>query len=199
MQDLPHRGGSDRVADLDEFALHPPVPPRRVLRRHADHELSDRGRRGRSPGTPPARTATRALITLGRSIADLELRDEHADDGVTAPTMIPDLHLIPGCGRSTGTPSCRATCSGSSPSPQARTSSRFPMTGGGTTGRRASPQGADQPLAAGVAAGAAGRQAHPGRSFDGRAGGPVLLGVPGGLAGHSPAGHLWHPVPGVPR
>jgi hypothetical protein len=32
----------------------------------------------------------------GRSIADLELRDEHADDGVTAPTMIPDLHLIPG-------------------------------------------------------------------------------------------------------
>jgi pimeloyl-ACP methyl ester carboxylesterase len=35
---------------------------------------------------------------------------------VTAPTMIPDLHPIPGCGRSTGTPSCRANCSGSSPS-----------------------------------------------------------------------------------
>ena len=27
MQDLPHRGGSDLVAVLDEFALHAPVPP----------------------------------------------------------------------------------------------------------------------------------------------------------------------------
>ena len=26
MQDLPHRGCCDRVAELDEFALHPPVP-----------------------------------------------------------------------------------------------------------------------------------------------------------------------------
>ena len=52
--------------------------------------------RGRDLWAPTARTATRALITLGRSIADLELRDEHADDGVTAPTMIPDLRLIPG-------------------------------------------------------------------------------------------------------
>ena len=31
MQDLPHRGSSDRVADLDEFALHATVSPGRVL------------------------------------------------------------------------------------------------------------------------------------------------------------------------
>jgi hypothetical protein len=43
VQDLPHSGGSDRVAELDEFALHAPVTPGRILRRHADHELADRG------------------------------------------------------------------------------------------------------------------------------------------------------------
>jgi hypothetical protein len=26
MQELPHRGGSNRAAELDELALHPPVP-----------------------------------------------------------------------------------------------------------------------------------------------------------------------------
>ena len=55
-----------------------------------------RDSRGRDLWAPTAGTAARALITLGRSLADLELRDEHADDGVTAPLMIPDLHLIPG-------------------------------------------------------------------------------------------------------
>ena len=55
VQDLPHRGGSDRVAELDELALHAPVPPGRVARRDADHELADRGCRGRPPGTPPVR------------------------------------------------------------------------------------------------------------------------------------------------
>ena len=54
MQDLPHRGGGDPVAELDEFALHAPVPPRRIVRRDADHELADRGCRGRPSGTPPA-------------------------------------------------------------------------------------------------------------------------------------------------
>ena len=55
MQDLPDRGGRDRVAEPDQLSLHPPVPPRGVLRRDADHELLDRGRRGRPPGTPTAR------------------------------------------------------------------------------------------------------------------------------------------------
>jgi hypothetical protein len=54
MQDLPDRGGSDRVAGSDEFALHAPVPPGRIVRHDADHELADRGLGGRSPGTPPA-------------------------------------------------------------------------------------------------------------------------------------------------
>src|SRR5207247_5109596 len=48
-------GCCDRVAEPDEFALHPTVPPGRVLRRDADRELADRGCRGRPSGTPPAR------------------------------------------------------------------------------------------------------------------------------------------------
>jgi hypothetical protein len=45
---------------------------------------------------PTAGTVARALVTLGRSITDLELRHGDADDGVTAPMTVPDLHLIPG-------------------------------------------------------------------------------------------------------
>jgi hypothetical protein len=55
VQDLPHRRGRDPVAEPDQLALHPPVPPRGVLRRDADHELADRSRRRRPPGTPAAR------------------------------------------------------------------------------------------------------------------------------------------------
>ena len=55
-----------------------------------------RDSQGRDLWAPTAGAVARALVTLGRSLADLELRDEHADDGVTAPLMIPDLHLIPG-------------------------------------------------------------------------------------------------------
>ncbi len=51
---------------------------------------------GRDVWAPTAGAAARALVTLGRSITDLELRDGDADDGVTAPLMVPDLHLIPG-------------------------------------------------------------------------------------------------------
>ena len=31
VQDLPDRGGSDRVAEPDQLALHPPVPPRGII------------------------------------------------------------------------------------------------------------------------------------------------------------------------
>jgi hypothetical protein len=55
IQDLPHRGGGDRMAEPDELTLHAPVPTRRVLRRHADHQLPDRGWRGRSSRPPPVR------------------------------------------------------------------------------------------------------------------------------------------------
>src|SRR6266516_4922555 len=55
VKDLPYRGGRDRVAEPDEFALYAPVPPGRVVDSHADHELADRGCRGRPPRTPPAR------------------------------------------------------------------------------------------------------------------------------------------------
>ena len=36
VQDLPHGGGSDLVAELDEFALHAPVSQRRIVRGHYD-------------------------------------------------------------------------------------------------------------------------------------------------------------------
>ena len=55
-----------------------------------------RDSRGRDVWAPTAGAAARALVTLGRNLADLELRDGDADDGVTAPMMVPDLHLIPG-------------------------------------------------------------------------------------------------------
>jgi pimeloyl-ACP methyl ester carboxylesterase len=45
-----------------------------------------------SPGS-----ALRAVLSFGHSITDLELKDDgDLDDGVTAPRVIPDLHLIPG-------------------------------------------------------------------------------------------------------
>jgi len=37
-----------------------------------------------------------ALFSLGRDVKALELRDDDADDGVTAPQLISDLHLFPG-------------------------------------------------------------------------------------------------------
>ena len=43
------------MAELNEFALHAPVPPGGIVLSDADHELADRGCRGRPPGTPPAR------------------------------------------------------------------------------------------------------------------------------------------------
>jgi hypothetical protein len=51
---------------------------------------------GRDLWAPTAGAITRALITLGGSITGLELRADDADDGVTAPLLVPDLHLIPG-------------------------------------------------------------------------------------------------------
>ena len=54
VQDLPHSGGGDRVAELDQFALYAPVPPRWVVRSDADHELADRGCRRRPAGGPSA-------------------------------------------------------------------------------------------------------------------------------------------------
>jgi len=54
MQDLPYRRGRDRMAEPDQFALHPPVPPGWIVRRHLDHELPDRGYRRRPSGMPAA-------------------------------------------------------------------------------------------------------------------------------------------------
>jgi pimeloyl-ACP methyl ester carboxylesterase len=40
--------------------------------------------------------AARALLSLGRSIGELRLKGDDAEDGITAPLVMPDLHLIPG-------------------------------------------------------------------------------------------------------
>jgi ADP-ribosylglycohydrolase len=47
--------GRRSVAESDQLAVHPPVPPPGVLCRDADHEFADRSRRARPPGTPAAR------------------------------------------------------------------------------------------------------------------------------------------------
>ena len=60
VQDLPDRGGRDRVAELDEFALHAAMSPGRIVRRDADHELPDRCCRRRPTGTAPAGVVPRA-------------------------------------------------------------------------------------------------------------------------------------------
>ena len=54
MQDLPDRGRCDWVTEPDQLALHPPVPPRGIIGRDADHQLADRSCRGRPPGKPAA-------------------------------------------------------------------------------------------------------------------------------------------------
>jgi hypothetical protein len=54
VQDLPHRGTGDWVAEFDELTLHPPVPPGRIGGRDADHELPDRDSRGWPAGMPSA-------------------------------------------------------------------------------------------------------------------------------------------------
>jgi hypothetical protein len=53
MQDLPHRGGGDAMAEADQFALHPPVSPGGILGSHADNQVSDR-RGGRWTSRPAA-------------------------------------------------------------------------------------------------------------------------------------------------
>jgi hypothetical protein len=48
---LPHGGGGDVMAEPDQFALHAPVAPGRVLCCHAHHKFRDRRRdRGDVPG-----------------------------------------------------------------------------------------------------------------------------------------------------
>jgi hypothetical protein len=51
---------------------------------------------GRDLWAPTAGAAARALLTFGRHIKDLELNEENAEDGITAPRVMSDLHLIPG-------------------------------------------------------------------------------------------------------
>jgi pimeloyl-ACP methyl ester carboxylesterase len=56
---------------------------------------------GRDVWAISAGAAVRALTSLGRSISDLILEEDPADvddlgDGVTAPRVVPDTHLIPG-------------------------------------------------------------------------------------------------------
>ena len=51
---------------------------------------------GRDVWAMTAGAVADALFSLGNNISELELGDGDADDGVTAPLVVPDLHLIPG-------------------------------------------------------------------------------------------------------
>lgn len=58
-------------------------------------------RHGKTVWSPRPGAALRAALSLGRSIGDLAMNgDDHTlddlDDGVTAPTLVPDLHILPG-------------------------------------------------------------------------------------------------------
>jgi pimeloyl-ACP methyl ester carboxylesterase len=58
-------------------------------------------RDGRAVWSPRPGAAMRAALTLGRSIGSLSLRGDDPDlddlgDGVTAPSLVPDLHILPG-------------------------------------------------------------------------------------------------------
>ena len=46
LQDLPHRGRGDRVAEADQLAVDASVAPRRVLPGHPQHQRPDRLRDG---------------------------------------------------------------------------------------------------------------------------------------------------------
>jgi hypothetical protein len=67
-----------------------------------------------SAGSDAWAPAPRALVTLGRSLADLELRDGDADEGVTAPMMIPDLLMLASGSRRAESATCPACCRPSS-------------------------------------------------------------------------------------
>jgi pimeloyl-ACP methyl ester carboxylesterase len=53
-------------------------------------------RDGKEVWSPSAGAIWRAVISLGGSIKDLELDPGVADDGVTAPRLIPDVTIVPG-------------------------------------------------------------------------------------------------------
>jgi len=58
-------------------------------------------RHGKTVWSPRPGAALRAALSLGRSLGDLALNgDDHTlddlDDGVTAPALVPDLHIVPG-------------------------------------------------------------------------------------------------------
>jgi hypothetical protein len=81
VRDLPYRGGSDRVAEIEELALHAPMAPRWVVRCDADHELADHGCRGRPSGTPPVRVVPFAVTSRRFQASRVA--------GVTANTLVP--------------------------------------------------------------------------------------------------------------
>jgi hypothetical protein len=50
VEDLPHRGGADPIAESDEFAVNAPIPPGGVLGGKAHGQGADTGGDGRAAG-----------------------------------------------------------------------------------------------------------------------------------------------------
>lgn len=51
---------------------------------------------GKEVWSPSGGAVWRAITSLGNSLEDLELASDDADDGVTAPRLVPDVTLVPG-------------------------------------------------------------------------------------------------------
>jgi hypothetical protein len=51
VQDLPYRAGGDLIAQADQFTVDPAMPPGRVLRGQAQHQVADLLIDGRPPGS----------------------------------------------------------------------------------------------------------------------------------------------------
>jgi hypothetical protein len=127
IQDLPHRGGRGRMAEPDEFALHPQVPPHWIIHRHADHELADRGCRGRPTGTTTAGVVPFAATSRRCQASSV--------DGVTVNTS---PHWQRGTNRASHLPCTRwiTTAISSQPAHRGRPNARLP---GGQTASKTPP------------------------------------------------------------
>src|SRR5258708_3024478 len=99
VQGVAEGGGGGRVGEFDEFALHAPVPPRRIVRGDADNELADGGCRGRPAGTAPAgvvpfacdQSAVPGEQRRRGDLEDLAPPAPGGPAGLTAPPPPPDL------------------------------------------------------------------------------------------------------------
>ena len=139
-----------------------------------------------------------ALRSLGGSIGDLKLEDDPLDvddlgDGITAPSVIRDVHLIPGLWKIDGYTKMLRYIEETFDVTRGREPLRVPVRLAARQPRRGAAAAATRPrdwLSAGASRAARRREARARRPLDGRARRPLLPRVPRRLARHADAGHL---------